>query len=339
MDYNKDYYKELGVDKNSSDEDIKKMYRKLAHKHHPDKNGGNKDSELKFQSINEANTILSDPKSRQEYDQRSPNGKSYSPGFGGFPGFEVHFNQGGGDVHDIFSQFFGGNNPFGFNPFQREEFRENLDINASVTINLKQIYLNENLVVKFKKFFHCHDCNGTGFDKNSRSDQCEVCDGTGVNKGKTCEYCKGDGKVYAGQCNTCRGEKVILKDSEVTIQNLFQLRNSIKNAHRGYGHQSKYYREKIGNLILNINIDRNDGYQIMNNYQLNKTIDVHFQDAINGDEMLYTHIDDTKINIKLPSKTKNGDVIRIKEKGLLKNESVRDDLHLKINVVIDYNRI
>ena len=149
MDYNKNYYNDLGLDKNATEEEIKKQYRKLAHKYHPDKNAGN-DNE--FKKINEANSILSDSKLKQEYDQRSPHGKSYSPfqsfnsGFGS--SFEFHF----GGMDDIFSQFFGGKNPFGF----KEEFQENLDVNVNVNLNLKQIYENEILNIKFKKEFKVH---------------------------------------------------------------------------------------------------------------------------------------------------------------------------------------
>lgn len=334
MDYNKNYYQELGLEKNCSTDDIKKAYRKLAHKYHPDKNQGHKEYEAKFQKINEANSILSDLKSKQEYDQRSPHGNSYSP-HNQFSGFE--FNFGNGSMGDIFSQFFGGRSPFG--NFQQEEFRENLDINVSVTINLKQIYLNEKFEIKYNKFVHCDDCKGTGFDKNSHSDMCEICNGTGRNNGNVCEYCQGDGKIYIGQCKTCKGEKVIMKETEISLQNLSQLRNNIRNGHPGYGHQSKYYRNKIGNLILNINILRDDEFQIVNTYELSKTIDIHFQDAINGDEVLFTHIDGSIIKIKLPKKSKNNDIIRIKEKGLLKNDNDRSDLYLKINIVIDYERI
>lgn len=335
MDYNKDYYKILNLDKNASDEEIKKQYRKLAHKHHPDKNGG---SDLEFKKINEANSILSDSKLKQEYDQRSPHGKSYSPfnsGFNSFGnGFEFHF--GGSGFNDIFNQFFGGNNPFsGF----KEEFQENLDINVNLGLNLKQIYENENLNIKFKKFVHCQDCKGTGFDKNSHSEICEICNGSGINKGRTCEYCQGEGKIYTGTCKTCHGEKVILKESEVNIQNIFQIRGNVKNVHRGYGHQSKYYREKVGSLILNVNFINNNDYQIVNNFELHKTIDIHYQDAIDGVEILYKHIDDSTIKIKLPEKTKNNDIIRIKEKGLLMNENSRSDLYLKINIIIDYERV
>jgi len=333
MDYNKNYYQMLGVDKNASAEDIKKSYRKLAHQSHPDKNNGD---DTKFKELNSAYSVLSSDK-KQEYDTRSPHGNSYSPinnMFGGGSGFEFHFNG-----SDIFSQFFGKDSPFNqFGGGFRQEFRENLDVNVNVIINLKQIYLNENLKVKYKKHHHCDKCDGTGFDRDGDSYTCEICNGTGRDNFKTCEYCRGVGKIYSGQCKTCLGEKVILKETEITMQNVAQLRNNIRNAHRGYGHQSKCYREKVGNLILNIIVDRNDNYKITNNNELNKTINIHFEDAIKGSEIVDKHIDDTKIKIKLPEKTKNGDIIRIKNKGLL-NNNVRSDLFLKINIIIDYERI
>ena len=339
MDHNINYYQILGLDKNATEEDIKKQFKKLSKIYHPDvKPTGD---EAKFKEINNAYSILSDAKSKQEYDIRSPHGNSYSPfnSFGG-NGFEFHF----GNQDDIFSRFFGENSPFGssffgFNPFQREEFKENLDIVINNTISIKQIYTNENLNIKFKKFIHCDVCNGTGFDKTSRSDTCEMCNGTGTLKGRTCEYCKGDGKVYTEQCKNCKGEKVILKDSEVNIQNLYQLRGNMRNSYRGYGHQSKYYRDKIGNLILNINVINDTEFEIINNFDLNKKIDIHFQDAIDGKEINFQHIDNSQINIKLPTKTKNDNIIRVKEKGLLKNEKTRGDLYLKINIIIDYDRI
>jgi molecular chaperone DnaJ len=330
MDFNKDYYKELGIDKNASAEEIKKSFKKLSKIHHPDVKNGN---EEKFKKINNAYSVLSDSKKKDEYDRNSPHGNSYSP-FNSFGngGFEFSF----GGAGDIFSQFFGN----GFNPFgqRREEFIENLDIDATTTINLKQIYLNDKINIKFKRFVHCEDCKGTGFDRTGLSDTCEICNGTGKNNRGTCEYCMGEGKIYSQQCRTCKGEKVVLKETEITLQNISKLRSNIRNIHPGYGHQSKYYRDKIGSLILNININRTDDYQVNNN-DLHKTINIHFQDAIDGKEIEYTHIDDKKIKIKLPEKSQNNDIIRVKEKGLLKNDNDRADLLLKINIIIDYNRI
>lgn len=334
MDLNKDYYKELNLDKNANDDDIKKAYRKLAMKYHPDKNNGNKDAELKFQKINEANEILSDTNKKNEYDQRSPHGNSYSPN----------------PFADLFGSAFGGFNPFadmfggGFNPFgstfTQSNFRENLDINVSTNITLKDIYLNNNLSIKYQKYVHCDECQGTGFDNKDEGFSCDMCDGTGKSKnGKDCEYCRGTGKIHSGECKKCKGEKVILKDTEVNIQNIYKLRNSTQNMSRGNGHQSKYYRERVGSLIMNININRNDDFKIINGYELHKTISVHYQDAIDGVEIPFTHIDGSIIKIKLPNKSKNDDILRIKNKGLLQNENNRSDLYLKINIIIDYKRI
>lgn len=333
MDYNKDYYKELGLNKDSSEEEIKNKYRKLAKQHHPDKNQGNKESEEKFKSISEAYEVLSDGTKKNEYDTRSPNGNSYSQ----FGGFESSFFGGGGGS-SFFNQFFGGNSPFG-DFFRTDEFSENLDINININIDFKQIYKNDKVTIKYNNFVNCDDCGGTGFDKTGQSDDCDVCDGTGLNNGRTCEYCQGTGKIHSGKCKTCNGEKVILKESEVTLQNISEIRGSTRNVQYGYGSQSKYYREKVGSLILNINSINNSKCNIINNYDLISTLDIHYQDAIDGNKIHYIHVDDSKLEIKLPNKTKDGDTIKIKEKGLLRQDGKRSDLYLKINVVIDYDKL
>ena len=332
MDYNKDYYKELGLNKDSSEEEIKKKYRKLAIKHHPDKNQGDKESEEKFKSISEAYEVLSDNTKKQEYDTRSPNGKSYSP----FGGFESSFFGGGGS--SFFNQFFGGSSPFG-DFFRNEEFSENLDINININIDFKQIYQNDKITIKYNKFINCDDCKGTGFDQSGQSDECDVCDGTGINNGRTCEYCQGSGKIYSGKCKICKGEKVILKETELLLQDISEIRGSTKNVQYGYGSQSKYYKDKVGSLILNINTINRSKCTIVNNYDLISTVDVHYQDAIDGSKINYTHVDDSNLEIKLPIKTNNNDTIKLKEKGLLKQDGKRADLYLKINIVIDYDKL
>lgn len=332
MDYNKNYYDTLGVNKNASDDEIKKAYRRLSKIHHPDINETGSDD--KFKEINSAYSVLSDSNLKQEYDTHSPHGNSYTPFSNSFGGFRFGGFGGNFQFDDLFNSFFGG-----FNPFQNEEFRENLDININTKINLKQIYLNEILKIKYNKFIRCDKCNGTGFDTESKSDICDVCDGTGKHNGKICEYCLGTGKIYSGKCDKCNGEKVVLFEADINIENISQLRNHNKGVYNGYGHQSKYYRDKVGKLILNIKIDRNDDYIIENMYDLSKTIDIHFQDAIDGNEIYYNHIDDTNIKIKLPEKTKNGDIIKLKDHGLLKNDKIRGDLYLKINIIINYERV
>lgn len=330
MDYNKDYYNELGIDKNATNSEIKKQYRTLSKKHHPDVNGG---KDEKFKLISEAYEILSDSNKKQEYDTRSPNGNSYSQ-FNPFGGFSF----GGTGFEDMFGQVFGGNSQFG-SFFRREEFAENLDINININIDINNIYNNNKIVIKYQKYIKCEDCDGTGFDKTGHSDTCDVCDGKGINNGKICDYCQGTGKIHSGKCKVCNGEKIILKDSEVTLQNISEIRNSTRSIQRGYGSQSKYYRDKIGSLILNITNINTSKYEIVNNYDLNTIIDIHYQDAIDGNKIIYNHIDNSKIEIKIPEKTKNNDTFKVKEKGLLKNDGKRADLYLKINIIIDYDKL
>jgi molecular chaperone DnaJ len=148
----------------------------------------------------------------------------------------------------------------------------------------------------------------------------------------------GEGVIYSEQCKTCKGEKVIIKETEITLQNISKLRNNTRNIHPGYGHQSKYYREKVGSLVLNINIIIDNDFQFSGN-DIYKTLNIHFQDAIDGKSVEYTHVDDTKIKIKLPEKSQNNNIISLKNKGLLKNEKDRGDLLVKINIIIDYDRL
>lgn len=329
MDYNKDYYKDLGLDKNATNSEIKKQYRTLSKKHHPDVNSGN---EEKFKIISEAYEVLSNSNKKQEYDTQSPNGNSYSPS--NFSGFNFNFGSGG----DIFSQFFGGTNPFG-SFFTREEFQENLDININLNIDIDQIYTNEKITLNYKKYVFCDNCDGTGFDKTGQSYDCDVCDSTGINNGTKCEYCQGTGKIFSDKCTTCNGEKTLLKDADVTLQNISEIRASTRSIQRGYGSQSKYYRDKVGSLVINLNVINSSKCKIINNYDLITNIDIHYQDAIDGNKIIYEHIDKTKIEIKLPNHTKNDDTLKVKEKGLLQRDGKRADLYLKINIIIDYDKL
>ena len=247
MDLNNNYYQILGVDKNASVDEIKKKYKKLALELHPDKNNGDKIKEEKFKKISEAYSIIGDPTKKQQYDVSSPHGNSYNPN---------PFAQMGGGVEDIFNSFFGGGNPFG-NPFGRKteyrEFHENLDINVNVIITLSDIYKAQPFKVEYKRYQHCDDCNGTGFDRTKDSNDCEICDGTGRdNYGNMCEYCQGIGKIYSGECKKCKGEKITIKDHNFIINNIIKVRQSSEEYLRGFGHQSKYFRNKQGTLKLNI---------------------------------------------------------------------------------------
>lgn len=335
MDINKNYYDILGVSKKSSDSEIKKNFRKKAAETHPDKHGGD-DSE--FKNINEAYQILGSDK-KQQYDTQSPHGKDYDPNFG-------------------FNSFFSGGNPFGgfnvnfgdsgFDPFEmffrrRKEFYEELDITLNVNVKLEDIYNNKDILVKYTRNVSCNICKGTGFDPESESHSCDVCDGKGKIWEPTrgyvnCKYCRGTGEIHTGTCKKCNGEKVIHKDEEFHLNNVYRITDSDTKYIRDYGHQSKHYLNKKGNLILNINYIHNDKY-LRKKEGLYYKLDIHFDDAINGVELLYNHLDSKEYKLKIPKGTRDGDKLKMSKMGLLINNQIRQDLFILINIIIDYNRL
>ena len=341
MNLNKDYYSVLKIDKNSNLDQIKSAFRKLAKEHHPDAKEGSDETMIK--EINEAYTVLNDVISRKQYDQQSKFGASYDPAanpmnffsnFGNFVDNLRSFSGGQAGAwfsnNDIFSQIFN----------KREEFREVLDITYHTELTLKDIYNNYNINIKFKRFIKCPDCDWTGFDFNATSYECDVCDGHGHVKGRTCEFCRGTGKIHSGICEKCDGVKVILKDEEMSLSNVYNITESFDKYLRGLGHQSKFYRQKVGNLIVKVNYIKDDRYQIQPNRDLLFKLDLHFQHAINGYEFEYEHLDGKKYRIKIPPRTKDGDLLKIDGKGLLPDlTSKRTDLLFKINVIVDYNLV
>lgn len=332
MDPSKNYYNVLGLDKSATAEQIKKNYRKLSLKHHPDKGG----DENKFKSISEAYSILSNDKKKQQYDISSPHGKNYNPHRSFVGGMDFGF---GTDINDIFSAF-GFGSPFGAK-HEYQEFRENLNIKINVVISLRDVYKGEPIKVDYKRYVHCEDCDGTGFDRDSPHDVCEMCQGTGIDydTNTKCKYCQGTGKVFTGTCKKCNGEKVVIKDETFNLNNTWLIRNSTTEILSGYGHQSKYFREKIGMVNLNIIYEHLPKYNITQDNKLIYNIDLHYEDAIKGASLKHELLDGKKVNITIPEKTKDGDIIEVKNKGLLKNVNDRDDLLLKINIIIDYEKI
>lgn len=328
MDFNKNYYSILGVSKDASEEEIKKAYRKLAKEHHPDTNKNKDDS--RFKEVSEAYSTIGDDKERQKYDVQSPHGKNFQPGFG-----------------DPFSHIFGGGGGFSFNPFdsffrdifnRKEEFVENLDINLGVNITLKDVYNNKNIDIKYKHDVKCNVCNFTGFDPNSESFECETCDGKGNDGFTTCKYCSGTGKIHTGTCSKCNGEKVISKDEELAFSNSYSIDGSFMKYMRGMGHQSKYYSNRVGTLNVQANYI-NDNRYIKDGNNLIYPLNLHFQLAIDGFDFEYEHLDDKKYSLKIPARTKDGDLLRVGGKGLIIDGKKRGDLLIKINIIIDYDII
>jgi molecular chaperone DnaJ len=330
MNYNKDYYQILGVDKGASEEEIKKAYKKKAVQYHPDKNKGNKDSENKFKEINEAYQVLT--KNKNEYDNRGFSnpfeGFSSNNPFGGFGGDFFNFM----NPNDIFNAF--------SNRYRQTNFhQENLDINYNITISLEDVYNNRELNISYSRRESCPVCQGSGQDKTSGvKSKCNNCHAGKDAFGFACQSCGGTGKIYNNKCNMCKGKGMIDKQLSFTLNNTYKINQNTTKYLKGYGHHSKTIPGKVGILILNIKYDFDSKYRLTNK-GLFKKLDLHYQDAIDGNPHEFKHLDGKKIKINIPKKTKDGDLIRLPNKGLLVNKTDRNDLIFEVNIIIDYEKL
>ena len=227
MSSKRDYYEVLGVSKSSSKDEIKKAYKKLALKYHPDRNKDNKDAEEKFKEIGEAYSVLSDDNKKARYDQFGHEGLSGAAGggFGGFGGF------GFDDAESIFEQFFGG--VFGGGSSRRSRQsgpNPGSDLKIELTLTLEDIYEGVTKKIKLKKWDKCTGCHGSGARSSSSKRKCSNCNGTGEVKQvqrslfgqfvnvTACPQCEGSGEVIVDKCPSCGGEGRIRKDEEVEVK-------------------------------------------------------------------------------------------------------------------------
>ena len=341
MSQSKDYYSIIGVDKKATEQEIKKAFRKLSIKYHPDKNNGDKAATEKFKEVAEAYDVLGDKNKRQEYDNIASNP------FGGFGGARGRGGYGGPNyqdpfssfdsIRDIFEKFNGGN--------QEKENHENLNIVLNVNLPLTKVYNNEKITLQYKRFVPCSTCDGQGVQKSEvNSAECLHCDGIGYKNSfgtkLKCKYCNGEGEIHTDPCSKCNGYKVQEKQEKIPITNTSRI--GLKDytlTQEGYGHFSKYYRGTKGNLVVNFVAEISKDYKI-NGVTLFHDVDVDFQKAILGGEFEYKHLDGKKYNIKVPEKTKDKSTLRMKGAGLLyPSGNQRGDLIFRINLVVDYSKL
>ena len=232
----RDYYEILGVAKNATEDEIKKAYRKLAIKYHPDKNPGDKEAEEKFKEAAEAYSVLSDSEKRSRYDQFGHSGVDNS----GFSASDINLN----DIFSAFGDIFGGFGGFGgFSGQSRgpQRVARGGDLRATVTLTLKEILEGTEKKLKIKKMVSCSQCHGVGTTEKEGRKTCPKCHGTGVITGvsntvfgrmqtqTTCPQCKGEGTIITNPCSKCagsgveRGEKVVQFKIPAGVRNGMQL--------------------------------------------------------------------------------------------------------------------
>lgn len=338
----RDYYEILGVAKSASDDEIKKAYRKMAIKYHPDKNPDDKKAEEKFKEAAEAYEILSNPEKRQRYNQfgHAGVGSSAASGGGGYGG--------GMNMDDIFSQFgdiFGGGGSFGgFGGSSRGGGRRVMrgsNLRIKVKLNLQEIAKGVEKKLKVNKFVSCHTCKGSGA-KNGQFDTCKVCHGSGVQTRTqqtflgamqtqtTCGACNGEGKTVKDKCNTCHGDGIVREEEVISINIPAGVAEGMQLSVSGKGNAAP--RGGInGDLLVMIEEEehpelKRDGSNLFYDSY------VSFVDAALGTSVEIPTVDG-KVKIKIDPGTQSGKVLRLKGKGLPDiNSYGHGDLLVNINV-------
>lgn len=337
MDYSKNYYSTLGIDHNTDDDAIKKTYRTLSFKYHPDKNPGDKSAEEKFKDISEAYSVLSDKKQRNEYDKRSKYGKNYDAAF-------ENFYQGRGfDPFSVFNQA-----ESIFAEMRKQEARAaELSVVLNVEISDRQMYDNESMDLEYERKEPCRTCNGFGFDASNpdRLFDCEYCNGSGTDRtGKShCHNCHGYGQISDKKCSDCNGVRMKKKKEKITLSYPMSFLGQKQTVQRrGEGNYSQDMQH-IGPLIINISHKQTEEVSYRGS-DIYRSIDVHYQDAIEGTPIEYRHLDGKTYKINLKAGCNNGEKIRLSGKGLQKMtrsgfSKERGDTYLIVNIFIDYDRV
>lgn len=355
MENKRDYYEVLGVSKTATPEEIKKAYRKMAIKYHPDKNPGDKEAEEKFKEAAEAYDVLSNADKRQKYDQF---GHSMGPqGFPGGGGFGVYggFSGGGFTMEDIFEQFgdiFGGrfSNMGGFGSAagssrsrQRQQ-RRGTDLRIRVKLSLEEIANGASKNLKIPTYVACEHCNGTGAKDGTAFATCSTCHGTGTvieqhqsffgvqQVQAVCPTCEGTGKVITENCTYCHGEGIVRKDEQVSFNIPAGVADAMTLTVRGKGNAPRHGGAR-GNLLVVIEELKHpelirDGQDIIYNLMLD------LPTAILGGSVEVPTIGG-RARLKIAPGTQPGKVLRMRGKGLPTTESsTRGDELINVMVYI-----
>lgn len=333
----KDYYEVLGVKKDASSEEIKKAYRSLALKYHPDRNPGDKEAEDKFKEITEAYEILSDESKRKNYDQF---------GFNGINGSYQDFNSSAAyrDFSDLFrnlrnserfrDMFYG----FGDTEAESPIPQKGQSIRVHTYVTLKDLTQDTQKNIEYKHLCNCKACNGTG-SADGKRETCSVCGGRGftlrqngfMSIRSTCMKCGGTGQVITKPCTECNGNGVVTKYDTVTISIPKGVEDSSELIMRNKGNENPGCTEP-GDLYIRVHIQEDPIFTRQNN-DLIAALNISFKQAILGDSITFENFDGEKILLKIREGTQPETIVRLKGKGLpVYNTDTRGDLYIQYRV-------
>lgn len=332
----RDYYEVLGVNKNATDDELKKAYRKLAKKYHPDANLDNKaEAEAKFKEVNEAYETLSNPQKRRMYDQFGPDGPQGFGGgaggpFGGQNGYYSYSSSGFdgfgdfGDLGDIFSSFFGGG--FGGKSSRKQNGpKKGADLNLQLDITFEEAFLGVEKEIIINRNEECSHCHGTGARPGTSVTKCPECNGTGqvrqvqntilgqMQTTRTCATCHGSGEIIKEPCDICRGKGKVRKQPKIKVKIPAGIDNAQTVVLRGEGEPGEKGGPK-GDLYITVKIKRHSIYTRSGNNVI-CDIPISITQATLGAELEIPMVDGSKEKYKIPDATQTGTKFVIKNKG------------------------
>ncbi len=327
----RDYYEILGVSRNASQEEIKKAYRALAFKYHPDRNPNDPEAEKKFKEAAEAYEVLSDPQKRSLYDRYGHSGLD-GAGFQGFKSAEDIFDA----FSDIFETFFG----FGESGSRRRNRpRRGSDLRYDLTISFEEAVKGTEVEISIPKENVCEKCGGSGVEPGHRLDRCDYCGGEGyvyhrqgfLRISTTCPRCGGSGELNRYPCKECRGEGRVLVNRQLKVNIPAGVNSGTRLRLQGEG-ESGYFGGSPGDLYIVIHVKehpkfKRDGNDIIVDVEIN-SIQAMLGDKIDIDTL------DGPISVEIPKGTQYDDIYRIKGLGVpvLGSSSKRGDLLVRFKV-------
>ncbi len=335
----RDYYEVLGVDKSADEAAIKKAYRSLAKKYHPDMNPGDAEAEQKFKEVNDAYAILSDPEKKQKYDQFGFAGVDPQAGFeggGGFGGF------GGFDGADIFSDIFGSMFGGGASSASRNGPMRGQDILQRVTISFEEAAFGCKKEVSYGKVEKCPECSGSGAAKGSEVETCKTCHGTGrvrvtqrtmlgmMQTEKACDACGGSGKIIKEPCNYCKGKGYVKNTKKLEVTIPAGIDDGQKVAIRSQGDAGRNGGPN-GDLIIAVSVRPHPIFE-RDGYNIYCEVPITFAEAALGAEIQIPTLEG-KEKFNLPEGTQSGTQFTLRGKGIpYVNSKSRGDLIFEVNV-------
>ena len=342
----RDYYEVLGVSKGASEDEIKKAYKKLARKYHPDMNPGDKEAEEKFKEVNEANEVLSDPEKKARYDQFGFAG--VDPSYGGGAGAGGYgaggYGAGGfdfGDLGDIFGSFFGG----GFGGAQRRNPnapRRGESIRANVTISFTEAAFGCEKEIAVDRSEQCPTCKGNGCAAGTTPEVCPTCRGTGTVQVRRqtpmgvfassapCTKCGGTGRIIHQPCPDCRGQGAVRKRRSIKVTIPAGIDDGQTISLRGQGHAGKNGGPN-GDLLINIMVQPHELFHREGTSVFCEAPITYAQAVLGGTLEIPTI--DGKVKYDIPEGTQTGSVFRLRGKGIpVLNGRGRGDQYVTVTI-------